>query len=53
MKPTKLSITFFVILLASFFSLLAYAFKSDSPTDRLDNISSELAKIAKKQADLS
>ena len=53
MKPPKLSITFFVILLVSFFSLLAYAFKSDSPTDRLDDISSELAKIAKQQADLS
>lgn len=53
MKPTKLSITFFVILLVSFFSLLAYAFKSDSPTDRLDDISSELAKISKQQADLS
>lgn len=53
MKPTKLSITFFVILLVSFFSLLAYAFKSDSPTDRLDDISSELAKIARQQEDLS
>lgn len=53
MKPTKLSITFFVILLLSFFGLLAYAFKSDSPTDRLDDISSELAKIARQQEDLS
>lgn len=57
MKPTKLSITFFVMLLASLFITMAFAFKQPNPNqaelDRLDEISARLGVIANQQADLS